>query len=117
MSLERNALVAKGTFMLYAGECCPKMKENSRKMKLFAGSVTTVSSHLRIIECQSRLVQFGFRRLTKEEIQQKTTDRAALYNPVAVKEKQDALREASKVKAEEAAAAKADAARYLNMKR
>ncbi len=66
---------------------------------------------------QSRLVQFGFRRLTKEEIQQKTTDRAALYNPVAVKEKQDALREASKVKAEEAAAAKADAARYLNMKR
>jgi hypothetical protein len=34
---------------------------------------------------------------------------------VAVKEKQDALREASKAKAEEAAAAKADKERYLNM--
>ena len=50
-------------------------------------------------ECQSRLVQYGFCRLTKEEIQQKNADRAALYDPVAVKEKQDALCEASKVKA------------------
>jgi hypothetical protein len=44
MSLERNALVAKGIFILYVGECCQKMKANSRKMKLFAQSVTTVTS-------------------------------------------------------------------------
>ena len=68
-------------------------------------------------ESQSKLFQHGFRKLTKQEIQQKKADRAALYDPVAVKEKQDALREASKAKAEEAAAAKADKERYLNMKR
>ncbi len=68
-------------------------------------------------ESQSMLFQHGFHKLTKQEIQQKKADRAALYDPVAVKENQDALREASKAKAEEAAASKADKERYLNMKR
>jgi hypothetical protein len=66
---------------------------------------------------QPPLFQYGFRRLTKKEVEQKNADRAALFDAVAVKQKQDALREAAKIKAEEAAAAKADAEKYLNMKR
>ena len=53
----------------------------------------------------------------KKEIEQKNADRAALFDPGAVKQKQDALREGAKIKAEEAAAAKADAEKYRNMKR
>ena len=65
---------------------------------------------------QPPLFQYGFCQLTEKEIEQKNADRAALFDPVAVKQKQDALREAAKIKAEEAAA-KADAEKYLNMKR
>ncbi len=52
---------------------------------------------------QSLLFQYGFHQLQEQEIQQRNADRAALYDPVAVKEKQDALHEATKIKAEEAA--------------
>jgi len=68
-------------------------------------------------EDQPPLFQYGFRRLTEKEIEQKNADRAALFDPGAVKQKQDALREGAKIKAEEAAAAKADAEKYRNMKR
>jgi hypothetical protein len=66
---------------------------------------------------QPPLFQYGFHRLIKKEIEQKNADRAALFDPGAVKQKQDALREGAKIKAEEAAAAKADAEKYRNMKR
>ncbi len=65
---------------------------------------------------QPPLFQYGFCRLTEKEIEQKNADKALLFDPVAFKQKQDSLREAAKIKAEEAAAAKADAEKYLNMK-